>query len=233
MAKFSIGIIRMAQVQQWSGCIKKKGINFEINLKKIISLVKVVMGELSGLPGLLNDLDGTLMLTCDSSSSRNHFVKVDVSQCGTRLLGVSFYSTSKELGCAGINYYKTELNCKMISADVSQSDEEQITMIKEYFNSKFNLIVTPHRPNKQNGLCVATPIPVDKSYLKEYIITPGDNGKLETTPTKCMHENVLRPGMIEFCPNQNSPHTSEDGSDASVCEGEAECQAPPSSPSKH
>ena len=80
----------MVQVQQWSGCIKRKGSKFEVNLKKIATLVKVAMGELSGLPGLLNDLDGTLLLTCDVSSSNNHFVKVDMSECGTKLLGGFF-----------------------------------------------------------------------------------------------------------------------------------------------
>jgi hypothetical protein len=132
----------MVRVQQWSGCIKKRGSSFELNLKQIASLVKVAMGELSGLIGLLNDIDGTLTLVCDTSSSNNHFVKVDMSTCGTKLLGVSFYSTSKQCNCIGFNSYKTELNCKMISADVSQVDEEWIATIKDYFNNKFNLIVT-------------------------------------------------------------------------------------------
>ncbi len=196
----------MVQVQQWSGSIKRKGSNFELNLKKITALVKVAMGELTGLPGLLNDLDGTLLLTCDISSSNNHFVKVDMSECGTKLLGVSFYSSSKECSCVGFNTYTTELNCKMISADVTQADEEQIVKIKDYFNKKFNVIISP----KKHRLC--GPPPIGSPKKKEYEVVPSANA----------------------CdPSQISLHTVEDGSDEDLCEGEAGCQAPPPSPNKH
>ena len=199
----------MVQVQQWSGCIKRKGSKFEVNLKKIATLVKVAMGELSGLPGLLNDLDGTLLLTCDVSSSNNHFVKVDMSECGTRLLGVSFYSNSKECSCMGVATYTTELNCKMISADVSEADEDQVSKIKEYFNNKFNVIVAP---KKQGNLCGPPSRGTPKK--KEYKVVPSDSAK----------------GLN---PNQISPVIVEYGSDEDLCEGEAGCQAPPPSPNKY
>ena len=158
----------MVQVQQWSGCIKRKGSRFEGNIKKITDLVRVAMGELSGLSGLLNDLDGTLLLTCDISSTNNHFVKVDMSECGTRLLGVSFYSNSRECSCMGHRSYTTELNCKMISADVSEADEEQIAAIKGYFNKKFNVIVAPKR---ESGICGPPSRGTPKK--KEYEVVPG------------------------------------------------------------
>ena len=199
----------MVRVQQWSGSIKRKGSKFELNLKKITALVKVAMGELSGLSGLLNDLDGTLLLTCDISSSNNHFVKVDMSECGTKLLGVSFYSNSKECSCMGMNTYTTELNCKMISADVTQADEEQVAKIKEYFNNKFNVIISPVEPR----LC--GPPPSGSPKMKEY---------------KIMSECV--PGLE--CEALNpSLHTIEDDSDEDLCEGEVGCQAPPPSPNQH
>jgi hypothetical protein len=160
----------MVQVQQWSGCIKRRGSRFEGNIKKITDLVKVAMGELSGLSGLLNDLDGTLLLTCDISSSNNHFVKFDMSKCGTRLLGVSFYSNSRECSCMGHRSYTTELNCKMISADVTGADEEQIATIKAYFNRKFNVIVAPKR---ERSIC--GPPQRGKPQKKEYEVVPGPN----------------------------------------------------------
>ena len=199
----------MVQVQQWSGCIKRKGSKFEVNLKRIAALVKVAMGELSGLSGLLNDLDGTLMLTCDVSSSNNHFVKVDMSECGTKLLGISFYSNSKECSCMGVATYTTELNCKMISADVSEADEEQVVKIKEYFNNKFNVIVAP---KKESSLCGPRHRGTPKK--KEYEVVPGSNCEA-------------------VGPNQISPVIIEDGSDEDLCEGEAGCQAPTSSPNKY
>lgn len=202
----------MVQVQQWSGCIKKKGSSFELNLKKITALVKVAMGELSGLPMLLNDLDGTLMLTCDVSSSNNHFVKVDMSQCGTTLLGVSFYSTSRECRCIGFSTYTTELNCKMISADVSDADEAHVTKVKEYFNNKFNIIIAPK--NTRN-LCGP---PSSAHKKKKYKIMSGD---------------VPSPNLEAVEPNQISLHISEDDSHTDLCEGEVGCQAPPPSPVKH
>ena len=204
----------MVQVQQWSGCIKRKGSRFEANLKKITALVKVAMGELSGLPGLLNDLDGTLLLTCDTSSSNNHFVKVDMSQCGTKLLGVSFYSNSKECSCVGISTYTTELNCKMISADVSLADEDQISKIKKYFNSKFNVIISPMKGNR---VPCGQPIhraPSKKEYKIMSDCIPSDDESVTDS-------------------NQISLRISEDGSDEDLCEGEAGCQAPPPSPDKH
>ena len=196
----------MVQVQQWSGCIKRKGSNFELNLRRIAALVKVAMGELTGLPGLLNDLDGILLLTCDTSSSNNHFVKVDMSECGTKLLGVSFYSNSKECSCMGLNTYTIELNCKMISADVTQADEEQIVKIKEYFNKKFNVIISPTKAS----LC--GPPPRGSPKKKEYEVVPS-------------------PESAD--PSQISLQISEDGSDEDLREGEARCQAPPPSPDKH
>ena len=199
----------MVQVQQWSGCIKRKGSKFEVNLKRITALVKVAMGELSGLPGLLNDLDGTLLLTCDVSSSNNHFVKVDMSECGTKLLGVSFYSNSRDCSCMGLTTYTTELNCKMISADVSEADEDQVAKIKEYFNNKFNIIVAP---KKQGNLCGPQPRGTPKK--KEYEVVPG-------------------PESEGLNPSQISPQIPEDGSDEDLCEGEVGCQAPPPSPNKH
>ena len=201
----------MVQVQQWSGCIKRKSSKFEVNLKKITSLVKVAMGELSGLSGLLNDLDGTLMLTCDTSSSNNHFVKVDMSECGTKLLGVSFYSKSKEYSCMGISNYITELNCKMISADVSEADEDQVAKIKEYFNKKFNVIVAP-TPTRAS---MCGPPPRGAPKKKEYEVVPGPNAT----------------GVEQL--SQISLQISEDGSDEGVCEGEVGCQAPPPSPDQH
>ena len=203
----------MVQVQQWSGCIKRKGSKFEGNLKKITALVKVAMGELSGLSGLINDLEGTLLLTCDTSSSNNHFVKVDMSECGTKLLGVSFYSKSKECSCVGISNYITELSCKMISADVSEADSEQVVKIKEYFNKKFNIIVAP---KKERNICGPPPSSVPK--MKEY---------------KIMSEGVRGSVSEGVNPSQISPVILEDGSDEDVCEGEAGCQAPPPSPNKH
>ena len=198
----------MVQVQQWSGCIKRKGSKFEVNLKKITALVKVAMG---GLSGLLNDLDGTLLLTCDTSSSNNHFVKVDMSQCGTKLLGVSFYSKSKECSCN----YTTELNCKMISADVSEADEEQVSKIKE----KFNVIVAPTKAS----LCGPLPRGPKK---KKYEVVPGPNAVGVDPSTESTASGWTEPSQI-------SPQISEDGSDEDVCEGEAGCQAPPPSPNKH
>jgi hypothetical protein len=206
----------MVQVQQWSGCIKKSGANFNVNLKRIAMLVKAAMGELTGLSGLLNDLDGTLLLTCDSSSTNNHFTKVDMSGCGTKLLGVSFYSNSKSFGCTGLSYYTTELNCKMISADVSQADEDQVAKIKEYFNEKFNIIVTHKKPVVRTP---CGPPPKSDPKMKEY---------------KIMSEGV--PGLKDPVAEQLSQislHTVEDGSDEDLCEGEAGCQAPPPSPDKH
>tara|TARA_B110000285_G_scaffold101687_1_gene115735 strand:- start:3398 stop:3991 length:594 start_codon:yes stop_codon:yes gene_type:complete len=197
----------MVQVQQWSGCIKRKGSKFEVNLKKIASLVKVAMGELSGLSGLINDLDGTLLLTCDTSSSNNHFVKVDMSECGTKLVGVSFYSNSKECSCIGISNYTIELNCKMISADVTQADEEQVAKIKEYFNNKFNIIVAPTKAS----LCGPPPRGIPKK--KEYEVVPSRGDWTD--------------------PSQISPVILEDGSDEDLCQGEARCQASPPSPNKH
>lgn len=214
----------MVQVQQWSGCIKRKGSRFEVNLKKITALVKVAMGELSGLSGLLNDLDGTLLLTCDTSSSNNHFVKVDMSQCGTKLLGVSFYSKSKECSCMGISNYTTELNCKMISADVSEADEEQVAKIKEYFNKKFNVIVAPTKAS----LCGPPPRGTPKK--KEYEVVPGPNPRVALQLSDPSTESTAS-GWTD--PSQISPQIAEDGSDEGVCEGEAGCQAPPPSPNKH
>tara|TARA_R110002072_G_scaffold284273_1_gene448264 strand:+ start:490 stop:1119 length:630 start_codon:yes stop_codon:yes gene_type:complete len=204
----------MVQVQQWSGCIKRKGSKFEVNLKKITALVKVAIGELSGLSGLLNNLEGTLLLTCDTSSTNNHFVKVDMSQCGTKLLGVSFYSNSKECSCVGISAYTTELNCKMISADVSLADDEQISKIKDYFNSKFNVIISPTKGNR----APCGPPPSGAPKRKEYKIMP---------------ERVPSDDASVTGSNQISLRISEDGSDEDLCEGEAECQAPPPSPNEH
>tara|TARA_R110002072_G_scaffold3092_1_gene23145 strand:+ start:27102 stop:27737 length:636 start_codon:yes stop_codon:yes gene_type:complete len=206
----------MVQVQQWSGCIKRKGSKFEINLKKITALVKVAMGELSGLSGLLNDLEGTLMLTCDVSSSNNHFTKVDMSQCGTRLLGVSFYSTSKECRCVGVNTYTTELNCKMISADVSQTDKEQVAKIKNYFDEKFNIIVTHKNPVVRTP---CGPSPKSDPKMKEYkIVSEGVPGPHDPAAKQL---------------SEISLHTIEDVSDEDLYQGEAGCQAPPPSPNEH
>tara|TARA_R110001592_G_scaffold207492_1_gene458359 strand:+ start:2850 stop:3461 length:612 start_codon:yes stop_codon:yes gene_type:complete len=198
----------MVKVQQWSGCIKRKGSKFELNIKKITALVKVAMGELSGLSSLINDIDGTLLLACDTSSSNNHFIKVDMSECGTKLLGVSFYSNSRECRCMGMNTYSTELNCKMISADISQTDEEQVVKIKEYFNNKFNVIISPTKPR----LCGS---PSGTPKKKEYQMIPGS----------------VDPVALQL--SQISLHTVEDDSDADLRKGEAGCQAPPPSPNQH
>ena len=192
----------MVQVQQWSGCIKRKGSNFELNLKKITDLVTVAMGELSGLPGLLNDLEGTLLLTCDTSSTNNHFVKVDMSECSTKLLGVSFYSVSNHCSCIGFNSYSTELNCKMISADVSQANKEQVDKIKEYFNNKFNIIV---KPTKGSKLCGPPPIGTPKK--KEYKITSED---VPSSNACCVDLDQISPSILE------------DGSDEDICQAKAE-----------
>lgn len=199
----------MVQVQQWSGCIKRRSSNFELNLEKITNLVRVAMGELAGLSGLLNDLDGTIALTCDTSSSRNHFVKVEMSPCGTRLLGASFYSTSKGRSCVGFNTYTTELNCKMISADVSLADKEQVDSIKEYFNTKFNTIIAP----KRGGSNPCGPPLIGGPKKKAYEIVPGPESPMTQS--------------------QISLHISEDVSDEDLHQGEAECQAPPPSPNEH
>ena len=214
-------------VQQWSGCIKKSGANFNVNVKRIAVLVKAAMGELSGLSGLLNDLDGTFLLTCDSSSTKNHFTKVDMSGCGTNLLGVSFYSNSKSFGCTGLSYYTTELNCKMISADVSEADEEQVAKIKDYFNEKFNIIVTHKKP------IVRTPCGLSDSHSpkkKEYEMVPGPNAA-GVDPSSLATQSTESTAGVD--PSQISLHTVEDGSDEDLCEGKAGYQAPPPSPNKH
>ena len=96
----------------------------------------------------------------------------------------------------------------MISADVSEADEEQVAKIKEYFNKKFNVIVAPTKAS------MCGPPPRGTPKKKEYEVVPG-------------------PESEGLNPSQISPQISEDGSEEDLCEGEAGCQAPPPSPNKH
>jgi prophage DNA circulation protein len=135
----------MVSIQQWSGCISKTSTKFDVNVKAIVSVMKTAMGSLSGVTDILSSLDDTVHLVCETTSSTNRFIKADRSQCGTMLVGVSMYATTKTTGIACINRYSTKFHCKMISAKVDSSDEDQIESIKGYFDEKFNKIIHPER----------------------------------------------------------------------------------------
>ena len=135
----------MLQVQQWSGCIKRSGSCMDINVRSIAKLIKIAMGELTGVSSILANVEDTIHLTCDSSSSNNRMVKIDMSPCKTRLVGVSLYGSTRAFSIACLNHNRMELNCKMMSAQVDCENTDQVEKIERYFDEKFNTIVKKSR----------------------------------------------------------------------------------------
>ena len=141
----------MVFVQQWSGCISKTSTKFDVNVHAISGVIKTAMGNISGICDILSNVDDTIQFVCETTSSNNRFIKAELSQCGTILVGVSMYAAAKRSGVACLSRYTTKLHCKMISAKVNKDEEKQVEYIKKYFDEKFNRIISHKRA--PSGLC--------------------------------------------------------------------------------
>lgn len=130
-------------VSEFCNTIIKKGASVEAALRKIIPLVKVAMGEFTGLSNLVNDLDGTIELACSSSDNYNSYKKMKVSEDGTRLLGVLFVGKTNECttSCIGIksNIYSIFLSIKLYSIKIKDTDH--IESLQEMFGKRFDDII--------------------------------------------------------------------------------------------
>lgn len=130
-------------VSEFRNTIHKKGASIQIALNKIIPLVKVALGEISGLSALIKDLDGTIELACSSTENYNSYKKMKVSDDGTKLLGVLFLGKVNEIttSCIGIksNAYSVMLSIKLYSIEINNKDH--IETLKEIFNKRFDDII--------------------------------------------------------------------------------------------
>ena len=141
----------MVFVQQWSGCISKTSTKFDVNVNAISGIIKTAMGNISGIGDILSNVDDTIQFVCETTSSDNRFIKAELSQCGTMLVGVSMYAVANQVGVACLSKYTTKLHCKMISAKVNMAEEKQVEDIKKYFDEKFNKII--NQKKVPTGLC--------------------------------------------------------------------------------
>lgn len=136
----------MVRVEQWSGCIKKSGKTFDVSVAGVAKTLGVIMGNLSGVGDILVNLPETISIVCMGSDSENRFMKVEMNEDGTKMVGVSLYGTNfdRQMGCRPLyNYFEfnTELHCKLIVAHVSDTDTEKIDQLRNFFDRKFGKII--------------------------------------------------------------------------------------------
>lgn len=177
----------MVRVEQWSGCIKKSGKTFDVSVAGVAKTLGVIMGNLSGMGDILVNLPETISIVCMGSDSENRFMKVEMSEDGTKMVGVSLYGTNsdRQMGCSPLyNYFEfnTELHCKMVVAHVSGDDTTKIDQLRNFFDKKFGKIIEAPSPVARlvsaESMCEREPsrgcapsknIPV-KGTTKEYVI---------------------------------------------------------------
>jgi hypothetical protein len=143
-----------------------------VNVHAISGIIKTAMGNISGIGDILSNVDDTIQFVCETTSSNNRFIKAELSQCGTMLVGVSMYAVANQSGVACLNRYTTKLHCKMISAKVNMTEEKQVEDIKKYFDEKFNKIINQKRV--PTGLCGVKEID-SQPKLKNYEVALIDD----------------------------------------------------------
>ena len=155
----------MVSVQQWSGCISRTSTKFDVNVRAITGILALAMGNIAGIGDILPNVNDTITVVCETTSSNNRFIMAELSKCGTRLVGVSMYAHTATRGLSCFNQQTTKLHCKMISAKVDKADEDQIADIRKYFDEKFNKIIKRRMaPTRLCGVTEVDSLPKLKEY---------------------------------------------------------------------
>ena len=172
----------MARVQQWSGCLNSNGKSLDVSVGKIAQALGVIMGNLSGMSAMIVNAPDTIGVVCMGGESENRFMKVDMSEDGTHMLGVSLYgSTVRRMrGCSPLmsyTEYSAELHAKMMVAHVDTDDVAKIERLKQFFNDKFANImdagITLKTPTSSGCMKLAKGPPV-QGASKEYVVNMSE-----------------------------------------------------------
>ena len=160
----------MVSVQQISGCIRKRRMSIALNMKTIANILKIAMSNIAGVADLLNNLNETVELVCETTSSENKFIKAELSKCGTMLIGISMFANSSVDDVVCFQRSDISYHYKLISAQVDKDDHEQVADVKKFFDAKFNSVINDkpmaRRPPSSPSLCMPSIEPPMK--IKEY-----------------------------------------------------------------
>ncbi len=214
----------MVRAEQWSGCIKKSGKTFDVSVAGVAKTLGVIMGNLSGVGDILVNLPETISIVCMGSDSENRFMKVEMNEDSTKMVGVSLYGTNSErqMGCRPLyNYFEfnTELHCKLIVAHVSDTDTEKIDQLRDFFDRKFGKIIgepdtPPSYPDEAAG--ASTPLAVHVVSAQSICEREPTRGCTPSTSTRTPVKGTSKEYIIKM--SESVPSDTEEDADKIILE---------------